>query len=95
MRFEPLTGARNSFVEAYFAELLAKEARALRVYDRFVEMHYGEMRYCLAMEFAEHGDLGAWLAKKGPQSERFVRREIAAILCPLDALHRGLPCIAT
>src|SRR5213078_3340026 len=35
------------------------------------------------------GDLGAWLATKGPQSERFVRREIAAILRALDALHRG------
>ena len=47
------------------------------------------MRYCLAMEYAEHGDLGAWLARKGAQSERFVRREIAAILGALDALHRG------
>ena len=47
------------------------------------------MRYCLAMEYAEHGDLGAWLARKGPQSERVVRREIAAILRALDALHKG------
>src|SRR5687767_2236139 len=47
------------------------------------------MRYCLAMEYAEHGDLGAWLARKGAQSERFVRREIAAILQALDALHKG------
>jgi serine/threonine protein kinase len=47
------------------------------------------MRYCLTMEYAEHGDLGAWLARKGPQSERFVRREIAAILQALDALHKG------
>jgi serine/threonine-protein kinase len=75
--------------EAYFAELLAREDRALRVYDRFVEMHAGQMRYCLVMEYAEHGDLGAWLAKRGAQSERFVRREIAAILSALDALHRG------
>jgi eukaryotic-like serine/threonine-protein kinase len=36
-----------------------------------------------------HGDLSVWLAKKGPQSERFVRREIAAVLKPLDMLHRG------
>src|SRR4029079_3692078 len=49
------------------------------------------MRYCLAMEYAEHGDLGAWLAKKGAQSERFVRREIAAILRALEALHLGQP----
>jgi serine/threonine protein kinase len=41
------------------------------------------------MEYAEHGDLGAWLAKKGPQTERYVRREIAALLRALDVLHRG------
>jgi eukaryotic-like serine/threonine-protein kinase len=75
--------------EAYFAELLAREPRALRVFDRFAEVEGPRMRYCLAMEYAEHGDLGAWLARTGPQSERFVRREIAAILGALDALHRG------
>src|SRR5688572_6188373 len=75
--------------EAYFAELLGKESRALRVFDRFAEVEGPRMRYCLAMEYAEHGDLGAWLARKGPQPERFVRREIAAILRALDALHRG------
>ena len=47
------------------------------------------MRYCLAMEYAEHGDLGAWLAARGGQPERFVRQEIAAILETLDVLHRG------
>jgi serine/threonine protein kinase len=47
------------------------------------------MRYCLAMEYAEHGDLGAWLKHKGPQNERVVRRELAAILGALDALHKG------
>jgi serine/threonine-protein kinase len=46
-------------------------------------------RYCLAMEYAEHGDLAAWLAAKGGQPERFVRQEIAAILETLDTLHRG------
>ena len=75
--------------EAYFAELLAREERALRVFDRFAEVHGGQMRYCLAMEYAEYGDLGAWLGRQGPQSERFVRREIAAILGALDALHSG------
>jgi serine/threonine-protein kinase len=75
--------------EAYFAELLGRESRALRVCDRFAELDGSHMRYCLAMEYAEHGDLGAWLSKKGAQSERFVRREIAAILRALDALHRG------
>src|SRR3712207_6752129 len=62
--------------EAYFAELLGREPRALRVYDRFAVVEGLRMRYCLAMEYAEHGDLGAWLAAKGPQSERFVCREI-------------------
>ena len=75
--------------EAYFAELLGRESRALRVFDRFPVVDGSRMRYCLAMEYAEHGDLGAWLARKGPQSERVVRREIAAILRALDALHRG------
>lgn len=75
--------------EAYFAELLEREPRALRVYDRFAIVEGPRMRYCLTMEYAVHGDLGAWLKKKGAQSERFVRREIAAILRTLDALHRG------
>jgi hypothetical protein len=75
--------------EAYFAELLGREPRALRVFDRFAVVEGSRMRYCLAMEYAEHGDLGAWLDRKGPQSERFVRREIAAVLGTLDALHRG------
>ncbi|MGH7620436.1 MAG: protein kinase domain-containing protein [Gemmatimonadaceae bacterium] len=75
--------------EAYFAELLTREPRALRVYDRFAEVEGPRMRYCLAMEFAEHGDLGAWLARTGAQPERVVRREIAGILGALDALHKG------
>ena len=75
--------------EAYFAELLGNQSRALRVYDRFAVVDGPRMRYCLAMEYAEHGDLGAWLEQKGAQSERYVRREIAAILQALDTLHRG------
>ena len=75
--------------EAYFAELLAREDRALRVFDRFAEAEGDHTRYCLAMEYAELGDLGAWLSQKGAQTERFVRREIAGILGALDALHRG------
>ncbi len=75
--------------EAYFAELLASEPRALRILDRFVIVDNDRMLYCLAMEYAEHGDLGAWLERKGPQPERLVRREIAAVLGALDALHRG------
>ena len=75
--------------EAYFAELLVREPRALKVFDRFAEVQGTHTRYCIAMEYAEHGDLGAWLATQGAQTERFVRREIAAILAPLHALHRG------
>jgi serine/threonine protein kinase len=75
--------------EAYFAELLFREPRALRVFDRFAEVENGRARYCIALEYAADGDLSVWLEKKGAQSERFVRREIAAILQPLDILHRG------
>ncbi|MGH7709713.1 MAG: protein kinase domain-containing protein [Gemmatimonadaceae bacterium] len=75
--------------EAYFAELLVKEPRALRVVDRFAIADDVRTLYCLAMEYAEHGDLGAWLERKGPQTERLVRREIAAVLGALDVLHRG------
>src|SRR5215831_12499145 len=75
--------------EAYFAELLGRSPRALRIHDRFVVTDGARTRYCLSMEYAEHGDLGAWLTGAGPQSERFVRREIAGILSVLDALHRG------
>jgi eukaryotic-like serine/threonine-protein kinase len=75
--------------EAYFAELLSRQPRALRVYDRFVQVEATNTRYCLVMEYAEHGDLSTWLAAKGGQPERFVRQEIAAILETLDVLHRG------
>jgi serine/threonine protein kinase len=75
--------------EAYFAELLSREPRALKVLDRFADVEGRNTRYCIALEYAVHGDLSAWLARKGAQSERFVRREIAAVLGALDALHRG------
>jgi len=75
--------------EAYFAELLARQARALRVFDRFVQIESTNTRYCLVMEYAEHGDLSSWLAAKGGQPEKFVRHEIAGMLETLDVLHRG------
>ena len=75
--------------EAYFAQLLDRQSRALRVFDRFVEPETARIRYCLVMEYAAQGDLGAWLEANGAQSERFVRQEIAAILETLDVLHRG------
>ncbi len=79
----------NWLREAYFAELLAKQSRALPVFDRFVQVDAAITRYCLVMEYAEHGDLGTWLAGRGGQSEKFVRQEIAAILETLAVLHRG------
>jgi serine/threonine-protein kinase len=75
--------------EAYFAQLLERQARALRVFDRFVEADAARTRYYLVMEFAEHGDLAAWLDAQGGQPEKYVRQEIAAILETLDVLHRG------
>ncbi|HEY6090925.1 MAG TPA: protein kinase [Gemmatimonadales bacterium] len=75
--------------EAYFAELLGRQPRALKIFDRFVHVEPPSTRYCLVMEYAEHGDLSSWLAQKGAQPERFVRQEIAAILQPLNVLHRG------
>ena len=75
--------------ESYFAELLYRDTRALRIFDRFVSVDGPRTRYCLVMEYAEHGDLGAWLERKGAQPERFVRRELAGILGALDVLHRG------
>ena len=75
--------------EAYFAQLLDRQARALRVFDRFVESEPTRTRYCLVMEYADHGDLGSWLEARGGQPEKFVRQEIAAILETLDVLHRG------
>ena len=75
--------------EAYFAQLLERQGRALRVFDRFVEADAARTRYYLVMEFAEHGDLAAWLDAQGGQPEKYVRQEIAAILETLDVLHRG------
>jgi eukaryotic-like serine/threonine-protein kinase len=75
--------------EAYFAQLLDRQARALRIFDRFVVPETTGTRYCLVMEYARHGDLGAWLDANGGQPEKFVRNEIAAILETLDVLHRG------
>jgi serine/threonine protein kinase len=77
--------------EAYFGQLLNEHPRAIRVFDRFPSMGAdGQVLYCLALEYARHGDLSAFLARteKGwPEST--VRREIAGILEVLGKLHRG------
>jgi serine/threonine-protein kinase len=77
--------------EAYFGQLLDGHPRAIRVFDAFPLVHPdGRILYCLALEYARHGDLRAFLhrtAKGWP--ERVARREIAGILQVLGRLHRG------
>jgi serine/threonine protein kinase len=77
--------------EAYFGQVLDGHDRAIRVYDAFPLMHTeGRVRYFLVLEYAEHGDLSAYL-RRGDRgwSENVVRREIAGILDVLGKLHRG------
>jgi serine/threonine protein kinase len=79
--------------EAYFGQLLDAHPRAIRVYDVFPLIRPGldaQPLYCLALEYARHGDLSNFLnrAEKGwPEST--TRREIAGILEVLGKLHRG------
>ena len=77
--------------EAYFGQLLDGHPRAIRVYDRFPIFGPGrDVLYCLALEYAEHGDLSGYLQGGGkPFTESAVRREIAGILQVLGKLHRG------
>jgi serine/threonine-protein kinase len=77
--------------EAYFGQLLDDHPRAIRVYDAFPLMRPGlPVLYCLAIEYARHGDLSAFLTRGGKGwPERLVRREIAGILDVLGKLHRG------
>jgi serine/threonine protein kinase len=77
--------------EAYFGQLLAGHPRAIRIFDAFpLTRPDGRILYCLALEYARHGDLRAYLhrTRKG-WPERAVRREIAGILEVLGKLHRG------
>jgi len=77
--------------EAYFGQLLDDHPRAIRVYDAFpVVRPGGRFLYCLALEYARHGDLRAFLHRKGSGwPERAARREISGILQVLGKLHRG------
>ena len=77
--------------EAHFGQLLDDHPRAIRVFDRFPIMRpSGEIMYCLAMEYARHGDLSTHLTHSAkPFSEAAARREIAGILEVLGKLHRG------
>ena len=87
--------------EAYFGQLLDGHPRAIRLYDAFpivrasperanARASRGEVLYCLALEYAKHGDLGAFLDRHDKRwSEAATRREIAGILQVLGKLHRG------
>ena len=77
--------------EAYFGQILEGQARAIRVYDAFPLMREdGGVLYCLALEYARHGDLRSFLQRTGKGwAEKTVRREIAGILGVLGGLHRG------
>ena len=77
--------------EAYFGQLLDGHERAIRVFDTFPLTGAGGLvTYCLALEYARHGDLSAFL-RRGERnwSETAARREIAGILDVLVKLHRG------
>jgi hypothetical protein len=77
--------------EAYFGQLLDGHPRAIAVFDAFpLFPSDGHVRYCLALEYARHGDLSAFLARAAKAwSETAARREIAGILEVLGKLHRG------
>jgi len=80
--------------EAYFGQLLRDHPRAIRVFDRFPLVRPGQGRggllYSLALEYAPHGDLSAFLDRQSVGwAEATARREIAGILQVLGKLHRG------
>jgi serine/threonine-protein kinase len=77
--------------EAYFGQLLDGHPRAIRVFDKFPLMRSdGQVLYYLALEYAAHGDLSAYLQRSGKAwPETTARREIAGILQVLGKLHRG------
>lgn len=77
--------------EAYFGQLLEGHPRAIGLFDQFPLMRAdGQVLYYLALEYAAHGDLGAFLQQSDKGlSETVVRREIAGILDVLRKLHRG------
>jgi serine/threonine-protein kinase len=77
--------------EAYFGQVLDGHERAIRVYDQFPLLRAdGQPLYCLALEYARHGDLSSFLERADrPWPETRARREIAGILEVLGRLHRG------
>jgi serine/threonine protein kinase len=79
--------------EAYFGKLLDRHPRAIRLYDIFPLIRREtphDVYYCLALEYAPHGDLSAFLRRAHKAwPETTARREIAGILQVLGKLHRG------
>jgi hypothetical protein len=77
--------------EAYFGQLLDGHPRAIRVFDTFPLLRpEGHVLYCLALEYAQQGDLRTFLHRTGKGwPETTTRREIAGILQVLGKLHRG------
>ena len=77
--------------EAYFGRLLDGHPRAIQVFDVFPLMSSGgTVLYCLAIEYARHGDLSAYLRRDTRGwTESTTCREIAGILEVLGKLHRG------
>ena len=52
--------------EAYFGQVLDGHERAIRVFDAFPLVRAdGRVHYFLALEYAEHGDLSAFLRRGG------------------------------
>src|SRR5215831_647382 len=50
--------------EAYFGQVLDGHERAIRVFDAFpIVPHGGAVLYVLVLEYAEHGDLSAFLKR--------------------------------
>jgi serine/threonine protein kinase len=77
--------------EAYFGQVLDDHPRAVRVFEAFPSVRPdGQFLYCLALEYARHGDLSAFLHRSAKGwNEAIARREIAGILQVLGKLHRG------
>ena len=77
--------------EAYFGQRLQGHPRAIQVFDPFPLVRSdGRVLYGLALEYACHGDLSAFLHASGrPWAESTTRREIAGLLEVLGHLHRG------
>ena len=77
--------------EAYFGQLLDGHPRAIRVFDAFpLPLPSNRVLYALALEYAPHGDLAAYLRRTSRAwSERKIRTEIAGLLEVLGRLHRG------